>query len=207
MARSPRAGTVESSSMSLVGAALAGGASRRMGRDKATMKVDGERLVDSTVRRLACICSRVVVADRGRELSEGISLQDGPGRGPAAGILGVAMAYPKSDLLILACDLPAIPEGLLEALTLLPGDLVLPRTERGLEPLCALYRPRALAELNHRVSNQLYSLHPLANEEKLAVTFLDGPALRHWGDPELLFRNLNSPADLDLPAQGKLTSR
>ena len=182
--------------MSLVGAALAGGASRRMGRDKATMELDGERLVDRALRKLRAVCPKVVVADRGRELVPGSSIEDGPGRGPAAGILGVAQAFPQHDLLILACDLPAIPPGLLETLTRLPGDLVLPRTARGLEPLCAVYRPRALADLSHRVAKGELSLHPLSRARSLTVSFLDGAALERWGDPALLFRNLNSPADL-----------
>ncbi len=183
--------------MNLVGAVLAGGASRRMRRDKATLEIEGERLVDRAVRKLEAVCPRVVVADRGRGLVANLSIADGPGRGPAAGILGVALGFPDHDLLILACDLPDVPAGLLECLIRLPGDLVLPRTQRGVEPLCALYRPPALAALHGRVNRDELSLHPLAGDKGISVSFLETAELRQWGDPSSFFRNLNTPEDLE----------
>ncbi|HET9225447.1 MAG TPA: NTP transferase domain-containing protein, partial [Thermoanaerobaculia bacterium] len=70
-----------------IGVVLAGGASSRMGRDKALLEIEGETLVSSAARRLGEVCEEVIVADRGRGLLPG-SVPDGPGQGPAAGILG-----------------------------------------------------------------------------------------------------------------------
>ncbi len=139
--------------MGLIGIVLAGGAASRMGRDKATVElVDGETLAASAARRLAAVCPEVALADRGRQLVPGLpSLLDGPGRGPAAGLLGAAHAYPGRPLLALACDLPHVPVALLEELIRLGdsggADWVLPRWRGGAEPLCALWRPRTLAVL------------------------------------------------------------
>ena len=182
-----------------VGVVLAGGASRRMGRDKAvlTLAPGGETLAAGAARRLAAVCAEVVVADRGRGTVPGLlSLADGPGHGPAAGLLGAARVRPGRPLLVLACDLPAVPIALLAHLRDAAADWVVPRWPGGLEPLCALWGPRALAALAERVARGLYALHPLAGDDRLAVRFLDGEALAAFGRPEEIFWNVNAPEDL-----------
>ncbi|PYQ61250.1 MAG: hypothetical protein DMF53_15460 [Acidobacteria bacterium] len=179
-----------------VGVVLAGGSSRRMGRDKTLLAAGGESLPATAARRLAAVCAEVAVADRGRGLLPGLpSLPDGPGRGPAAGILGGAAAYPGRRLLVLACDLPRVPEALLAALVRPPKtDWVVPRWREGVEPLCALYGPAALAALGRRVARGLFALHELA-EEDLAVRILEEVEIARFGDPGEIFLNLNAPED------------
>src|SRR5438270_822831 len=77
----------------------------------------------------------------------------------------------------LAGDLPGVPVALLKDLASLRADLALPRWSGGLEPLCALWGPAALARLAERVERGLYALHPLAAEPDLAVRFLEGERL------------------------------
>jgi molybdopterin-guanine dinucleotide biosynthesis protein A len=192
-----------------VGVVLAGGDSRRMGRDKAllTLGEGGETLAAGAARRLAAVCAEVAVADRERGTVPGLpSLADGPGRGPAAGLLGAARRWPGRPLLALACDLPAVPIPLLVLLRDLMGppgesvaDWVVPRWSGGLEPLCALWGPAALAALAERVERGLYALHPLSGEAGLSVRYLEGDRLTAAGRPEEMFRNVNSPDDLPSP--------
>jgi len=179
-----------------VGLVLAGGESRRLGSDKA--RLEGAALPLGAAERLAAVCAEVAVADRGRELVPGRrSLADGAGRGPAAGILGGAAAFPGRPLLVLACDLPRVPAGLLAELATETVDWQVPRWEGGLEPLCALYGPAALAALAARVEEGRFSLHDLAAGADLAVKYLEGEALRRFGDPQEIFFNLNTPGDLE----------
>lgn len=183
------------------GVVLAGGASRRMGRDKAVLVLTegGETLAAGAAGRLAAVCAEVLVADRGRGTVPGLpSLADGPGRGPAAGLLGAAHARPGTPLLALACDLPAVPVALLAGLLDLAAGagLVIPRWSGGLEPLCAFWSLAALDALAARVERGLYALHSVAEEAGLAVRFLEGERLAGFGRPEDLFRNVNTPEDL-----------
>jgi molybdenum cofactor guanylyltransferase len=207
-----------------VGVVLAGGASRRMGRDKAALAIDGETLAARAARRLLAVCARVAIADGGRGLVPGLPcLPDAPGAaGPAAGILGAALAWPGHPLLVLACDLPRVSEALLQELLRRPpfaeagaaaevaeagdasdagaaadADWVVPRWERGLEPLCALYRPAALAALAAAVERGVAAPHRLAEADGLRVRFLEGERLRRCGEPADLFLNLNTARDLE----------
>lgn len=169
-----------------------------MGRDKAGILLDGESLVRRAASLLAAVCSEVVLADRGRGLLPGVpSLPDGPGRGPAAGILGAARAFPGRSLLVLACDLPRVPRSLLEDLARSTGfDWAVPRRDGRLEPLCALYAPAALAALEARVERGDFALHHLAQED-LAVRYLEEAELARFGRPEEILLNVNSPEDLE----------
>lgn len=182
-----------------MGVVLAGGESRRMGRDKANLTVGGETLPALAARRLAQVCAEVAAADGGRGLLPGLpSLPDGPGRGPAAGVLGAAAAYPGRPLLVLACDLPRVPVELLAELARGKGiDWAVPRWNGRVEPLCALYGPAALAALASRVGRGLLGPHGLAEQPGLAIRWLEGEELARFGDPAEVFLNLNTPADLE----------
>jgi molybdopterin-guanine dinucleotide biosynthesis protein A len=88
-----------------------------------------------------------------------------------------------------------VPAGLLAELARpAAADWVVPRWREGVEPLCALYGPAALAALGRRIARGLFALHRLA-EEDLALRVLEGEALARFGDPEEIFLNLNTPGD------------
>jgi molybdopterin-guanine dinucleotide biosynthesis protein A len=180
----------------LAGVVVAGGASRRFGSDKALAVLDGETLVERAHRAVRQVCAEVVIADAGRGLIASVrSVADGPGHGPAAAILGAAQALPGRALLVLACDLPRVPVDLLRRIAAESGDWVVPAHAGGLEPLCALYRPRALRALAEQVHRGELALHRLA-DATIDVRRLDADALRDLGDPRRLFANVNTPGDL-----------
>ncbi len=188
------------------GVMLAGGASTRLGRDKALLEAAGETLAARAARKLAAVCREVLAADAGRALVPGVpSLPDAAARGPAAGILAAARARPGHPLLVLACDLPDVPVELLSAVVAAAesekssggkdrADWVVPRWSGRLEPLCALYYPKALAALARRAAVNRFALHELAEQAGLAVRYLED--LSRFGAPQALFFNLNTPEDL-----------
>lgn len=189
---------------------LAGGRSRRMGRDKASLVVAGESLAARAVRVLSEVCAEVVVADGGRDLVPGrLAVEDGPGRGPAAGILGAAAVRPDRPLLVLACDVPSVPAALLarlaERMATAGGDgsapapdAVVPRTAGGLEPLVAAYGPRALAALAEQVAAGEHAVRALLARDELRIVYVEGAELARFGDPALILANVNTPTDYRL---------
>jgi len=135
----------------IFGLVLAGGESRRMGRDKALLVRDGQSQLAYLTGLLAGFVERVFVSvrqdqqgdeERGRyaqivDRYENI--------GPVAGILSALEEYPSVDWLIIACDLPNIDADtvryLLERRSTEHPFTAYTSTHDGLpEPLCAIYR-------------------------------------------------------------------
>ena len=151
----------------LYGLVLAGGRSRRMGTDKATLlHPDGRSLVRRTVDLLAeAGCARVVVSLRHDQevpveigtmsARGGVWIARDPERGsdgPVSGMLASMRQHPAADWLVVACDLPRLDVPTLRHLVASrqAGDhFVCYRSEfDGLpEPLCALYTAAAFPVL------------------------------------------------------------
>lgn len=110
-------------------AILAGGASRRMGRDKAALVLDGRTLLQRAIDTALSVSPRVLVvggangsAAFGEEVSVSATTKrgDGPhfladtlaGQGPLGG-LATALGRAASPVLLLACDMPLLTAGAL----------------------------------------------------------------------------------------------
>ena len=135
----------------IYGLVLAGGESRRMGRDKALLVREGRSQLAHIAALLEGITGRVYVSSRQEQ-------QDDPERsrfenivdryegiGPIAGILSAMDAHPNADWLVVACDLPNIDEPtlsfLIEKAKQKQPFTAFKSNYDGLpEPLCALYR-------------------------------------------------------------------
>jgi molybdopterin-guanine dinucleotide biosynthesis protein A len=118
-ARSHRGGAL------ILGAVIAGGAARRFGSDKALALLGGKRLIDHAADAIRPHVDALVVC--GRKLEGWTSLPDLPrhGLGPLGGI-AAALAYAEArgftSVLTIGCDMPNVPDELLENLTaLLPS--------------------------------------------------------------------------------------
>jgi molybdopterin-guanine dinucleotide biosynthesis protein A len=161
------------------------------------------------VRRslLAAGCERVaqVGADLEQPAEPGlVALADRhPGQGALGGVeaaLEWAGELGEAGVLVVACDLPFLSPPLLAWLAARGGagemDAVLPESggRRGIEPLCAWDATRALPAVSAALQGPDHSLHRLL--ATLAVEQIPLARVAEFGDPEVLFFNLNSPGDL-----------
>jgi len=137
------------------GAVFCGGESRRMGRDKALLELDGEPLVRRAARVLGSVVPRVLLASgcepRYPELGLECVLDGEAGVGPLAGLAAVLARLadsPASYACVLACDMPSVDgdvfRGLLERARESGAELVLTEGEKGQEPLCSVVHRAAL---------------------------------------------------------------
>jgi molybdopterin-guanine dinucleotide biosynthesis protein A len=184
------------------GAILAGGASSRMGRDKARVEWRGELLAARVARALAECVERVRIVLR-PDAESPLALERiddrRPERAPIVGLEAALAACEASAVLVAACDLPEIePRLVLALLALCPAeggpDAIVPCGPKGPEPLLAIYRPRVLPALTQRIERGDLSLQAfVASLDALLVPETD---LRPF-DPDLAsFRNVNRPEDL-----------
>lgn len=142
----------------LTGLVLAGGDSRRMGEDKGRVPIAGRTQVERCVELLAPLCGEVRVSVR--ESQAGLEpysrlplvVDDGSLRGPAAGLVGAWQRMPDRALLVLAVDLPLADRALLECLIgrRSPDRLATAyvHPDGTIEPLCAIWEPRAAPMLD-----------------------------------------------------------
>jgi molybdopterin-guanine dinucleotide biosynthesis protein A len=184
------------------GFVVAGGQSRRMGRDKALLSWEGATLLEHTVRRLQPVCAEVHILSgpEPRYLDLGLPVHtDGlTDAGPLAGVLAglQTLGDPNALGLFLAVDLPFVTADLLDALARAAAghDAVVPVTATGPEPLCAAYRSRCQVAITRRLA---------AGERRMTcfwpdvrVRRFDESSLRPFGDPARLFLNVNTSEDL-----------
>lgn len=133
-----------------VGFAVAGGRSRRMGRDKATLPWGPSTLLDDTLVRLRAVCSdvRILSGPEPRYLDRGatVILDHVREAGPLGGIEAALASPGVAAGLFLAVDMPFVPVELLQALLewAEDADAVVPMGGGGAQPLCAVYRRSCL---------------------------------------------------------------
>lgn len=180
---------------------LAGGASTRMGSDKASRPFRDTTLLDHAIARFAPAGMPVLVSTRaagGLARAGTVPVFDAePGLGPLAGIAALLARAPAPFLLIAPIDLPLLPPACGEAMAgaLHPDSQAVVLSWKGrVEPFPALVsRDLAplLAGLLHRGLRRADAFHGPASAR--VVPFVD--LFPGW-DPEAAFLNVNTPEDL-----------
>ena len=182
-----------------MGFLLAGGKSSRMGANKAFLNFGGQTLLDRALATLRAACGEVaIVGDPETFSSYGAVISDVfPACGPLAGIHS-ALLHSSAELnLILAVDMPFVaPEllrFLLDVADATDALVTVPRTSRGQQPLCAVYRrdfassaERALRAGNYKID---------ATFANLPVRVVEEAELAAAGFSEKSFFNVNTPDD------------
>lgn len=179
---------------------LAGGLSRRMGRDKATLSAGGPTLTEYVIERLRPVVDEVIVATGSRNLElDGVrTVHDHfSGAGPLAGIHAGLRAAAFDHAWVVACDYPdvdpAIGRCLARAVT--GFDVAVPLIAGQAQGVCAVYSVRLTALIEQLIGSGRRRVGALL--ESCSVRYLDEGELRQV-EPELRsFRNLNTPADYD----------
>jgi molybdopterin-guanine dinucleotide biosynthesis protein A len=117
--------------------------------------------------------------------------------GSVAGI-HAALTLARSAVIVVAWDMPFVPTALLRTLrdAGANADAAVPESDssrRGLEPLCAYYSTACIPAIEHRI----------AAGDRRVIAFYDGIRLARvsadvvgqFGDPSLLFMNVNTPEE------------
>lgn len=181
----------------LTAAVLAGGASSRMGRDKAALLLGGVSLLRRAADRAAACADEVLVVGReGFPGLSGVRLVPDLG-GPPSSMRGLhaALTHAAEDrVLLLACDMPFWDPGLVDYMKGLcrDADVVVPRPGGRYEPLCAIYRTALAARAEALLAEGRLKLRFLLEERGVRVrTVEDGD----YPFGENAFFNINAPED------------
>ena len=183
-------------------AILAGGRSRRLGgRNKAALSINGTSVLERQLERLRRVADRTIIIanDAGAFGSSGVPVI--PDMLPDSGALGAlytaVRAAPTDRTLVVACDMPFLSEPLLVYLADIgrTADIVIPRTARGYEPLCAMYARRTADALLQLVDEKRFALSEVARLPGLTIREVGRDEFGRFGPEEVLFFNVNTPED------------
>ncbi len=184
----------------MIGLVLAGGKSSRLGQDKTRVVHEGQTLLTRTAALLERHVDQVFVSSR-QDIDTGgpwpVILDETERIGPAGGII-TALRKLGGPILVLACDLPFMEDGVIKRLMAArqsrPHHCVLTawqlKDSGFIENLVAIYEQESLPLLEEGVGRGLFKLSRLIPAElRHTVTYTE--------DERDIFFNVNYPADLD----------
>jgi len=185
------------------GAILAGGYARRFGgRDKSQVRVGGRTILERQIDALKGVVDRIYLVGYPGPIAApphvSVVPDRTPGRGPLSG-LDAALSVCGGHVLAVACDMPNVTSALLahliRQLADTDADAVVPRTERGYHPLCAVYAQSCRTAVQRHLEAGSLRLQDLLAD--LTIRVVEESDLLRFGEADRLLANVNSQADLD----------
>jgi molybdopterin-guanine dinucleotide biosynthesis protein A len=180
---------------------LAGGEGRRLGTDKAFLRIDNRVLIEEIVEKMAHIGDEVIIVTNspqkysylGTRLVGDVYL----GKGVLGGIYSGLRAARNDYSLAVACDMPFLNLNLLRYMILLsPGyDVVIPRVGGLTEPLHAIYSKDCLQPMERLLSAG--GLRIIDFFPEVQVRYVEEEEIRLFDPQCLSFFNINTPEDLE----------
>ena len=203
--------TAKSNGGELNGYVLAGGASSRFGRDKGLVELAGKTALQRACDLVGDVAGSIQVvahAERYPDLRALIVADRWPGEGPLGGII-TALRATESDKngaawnLIVSCDMPFLTREWLEYLCTSArasdAEVVVPRSEHGLEPLCACWRTSAADSLEGAFDDGVRKVTDAM--KRLHMEILDETHWKRFDSAGRLFWNMNTPQDYQAALQ------
>ncbi len=178
----------------------AGGQSRRMGRDKGLVLLDGQPLVRRLLDRVADLGDEILITTNRPEdyafLGVRLAPDESPGAGALSGLRTALKAAHGDKVLVLACDMPFVSRALLMYLIgLAPqADVVIPRPAGEYEPMHAVYDRGCLTEIE--ASLEAGDMRMISFFSRVSVLPVEDDILERLDPGRRSFFNVNTPADL-----------
>ena len=190
--------------MGVTGVVLAGGLSRRLGRDKAVETIAGEPLISRVIGRLSALTNETVVVvnsgARGEELPLPMDAKTAVDIYADSGSLGgifTGLTTANNDWgMVVACDMPFLNAGLMRhMLDLRPGyDAIVPVPEGYPEPTHALYSKACLPHIERRLKAGQLKIAGFFDD--VCVRYVGADEISRFDSERLSFFNVNTPEDL-----------
>jgi molybdopterin-guanine dinucleotide biosynthesis protein A len=183
-------------------AILNGGRARRFeGTDKGSLVVEGQTILARQIEMLTAVTALREILLVGGESSHPATrtIPDRfPGNGPLAGIHAALAATAEGDgdrAVVLACDMPYVTADLVTYLleSSRHADAVVPFSEAGYHPLCAVYTLACLDPMVRRLREGRLKVQDVLDEVNTTVVRAD--ELERFGPRHRLLRNVNTPGD------------
>ncbi len=186
--------------MKMTGIILAGGRNLRMGENKAFLEINGQRIIERTRNLFQELFAEIILVTNSPFAYLDLKLRMVtdllPGKGALGGIFTGLFYSAYSHAFVVACDMPFLNKEMISYLISLASkyDIVIPKTEDGLQPLHAIYSQKCLPHMENLLRQGNLKIIDFFHLVKTREVFTD--ELRTF-DPLLRsFFNVNTPEDL-----------
>lgn len=182
----------------ITGIILAGGNSRRMGSDKAMIPFKGMRLIEYSISILKKFTNNILISSNNGALAvAGFQLvtDNFTGIGPLAGLEACLRKSESRINIVVPCDTPFLSTSMLKNLLENTGksDATIPVHKNGkIEPLVGYYSRDILPVIVNQIEKGDYKIQHLLKQINTNYILIE---------EDNIFRNLNSPADIELSQQ------
>jgi molybdenum cofactor guanylyltransferase len=191
--------------MQVTGVILAGGKSRRMGRDKAFLAFGNRLLIERVIEVIQRVTADVILITNTPEQYQRFGLPMFADVIPGAGSLGgiyTGLAYAKTPYsLCLACDMPFVKPEFLRFLckTAAEADVVIPRNVEDFQPLCAVYSQVCREPIRQKIEAGRLKITGFFDEVRVRV--IEGELLASYDPHDVMFFNANTPEEYEQARQ------
>jgi len=179
------------------GVILAGGSSKRYGRNKAFLEIGGIRLIDRVAEEMKNVFERVILVTNEKKGYEylGIPMVEDliKGLGPIGGIYTGLMTISDQAGVFVACDMPFINRQLVRYMVDIRDNhsAVVPLVANEIEPLHAIYARSCLRPIRNLIDSKRYQVRLFY--DRIPVRYVKEDEIRKFGSPSRAFLNINTP--------------
>jgi len=190
---------MEDRRLKITGVLLTGGESRRMGRNKALLEIDGKSLIERNLEVLSHVCSEVLISSREEALYQGygypIITDVVIGKGPLGGLYAVLQKARYEQLFLVGCDMPFLQE---EAIRIMFAqmedyDAVVLDVHQKLHPLHAFYHKRIMGLVEEKMRNDQLRITEVLKECNTKILLAEEMNLTNKKLVEDSVWNVNTP--------------
>ena len=182
-------------------AILAGGKSRRMGRDKSMMEIGGVPVIRRIAGTLGEMFNEVFVVANAKVEYERMGLavvgDIHPGNDSLGGLHAAVASAQASKVFVAGCDMPLLRPALIRGLAALVDewDVVVPVKDDYPEPLCAFYGKNCAPHIEESISAG--RLKMIGFHERVRVRRVEEATWRAWDPEGASFLNANTPEEFE----------
>ncbi len=185
----------------MTGIVLCGGESRRMGTDKAFLKVAGVPLIEHVLRSLKDVFQNIIVVTNAPDryaaydvqvVSDAVAV-----RGPLTGIYSGLLKSSDEYNFVAACDMPFLNSRLISYIAGLAAghDIVVPSVDGLLEPLHAVYRRQLIEVIEKEIRQDRRQIRGIFGRAKVRYVMED--EIDRFDPLRKSFKNLNTPEEYE----------
>jgi molybdopterin-guanine dinucleotide biosynthesis protein A len=183
----------------MTGIVLSGGENKRMGKDKAFLKIAGKPMIEHVLQALQSVVNRIIIVTNSPQAYasyDALVVTDASDkRGPLTGIYTGLLHSTDEYNIVVACDMPFLNSSLLSYMASLAGDydVVVPKVGEYIEPLHAIYRKQLLPVMEKRIQCDARQIRGVFSEVR--VRYVTESEIDRFDPERRSFKNLNTPEE------------